>query len=245
MGRQDTCLVVLSFRVRPSLHGSILDAVTMAKRARLLLADDHQLMVDGLHKLLEPEYTVVESVSDGRAAVAAFERHKPDLLLLDIGMPLLNGIEAARQVRQLTPDARILFLTMQTDRIYVEEAMRVGACGYLLKQSAARELVEAIRTVLAGGTYISPSIVQRLGPEVMDRLRDSSRDSGQQLTPRQREVLQLIAEGKAMKEMADILGISVRTVEFHKNGIMEQLGLRTTAELTRYAIDQGIAAKRS
>jgi DNA-binding NarL/FixJ family response regulator len=201
-------------------------------KPRLLLADDHELLVDGLRKLLEPEYAVVESVGDGRAAVAAYARLQPDLLLLDVGLPLLNGIEAARQVRGKSPAARILFVTMQTDRIYVEEAMRAGASGYVLKHAAARELVEAIRMVLGGGTYVSPQLEARLGPGAV---------FGGRLTPRQREVLQLIAEGKLMKEIAEILQISVRTVEFHKNGIMEHLGFRSTAELTRYALDQGIA----
>jgi DNA-binding NarL/FixJ family response regulator len=213
------------------------------KRPRLLLADDHELLIDGLRKLLEPEFDVVEAVVDGRAAVSAFQRLDPDLLLLDVGLPLLNGIEAARQVRQAAPDARILFVTMQTDRIYVEEALRAGACGYVLKQAAARELVEAIRCVLSGKTYLSPWLEQQFGSRLSDTLEDVSRVFGGALTPRQREVLQLIAEGQSMKEMATTLGISVRTVEFHKNSIMEQLGVRSTAELTRYAIDHGIVVE--
>jgi DNA-binding NarL/FixJ family response regulator len=211
------------------------------QRFRLLLADDHELVVDGLRKLLEPEFTIVESVADGRAAVAAFRRLNPDLLVLDIGLPLLNGIEVARQVKQIAPAARILFVTMQTDRIYVEEALRAGASGYVVKQAAAGELVEAIRTVLADGVYVSPRITQRFGPFAPEVAREGSRSVGVGLTPRQREVVQLIAEGKAMKEIADILGISVRTVEFHKNRIMEYLGIGSTAELIRYALDQGIA----
>jgi DNA-binding NarL/FixJ family response regulator len=205
-----------------------------------LLADDHGLVVDGLRKLLEVDFEIVGAVGDGRSAVSAFEQLRPDLLLLDVGLPLLNGIEAARQVRKSTPGARILFVTMRTDRIYVQEAMRAGAAGYVLKQAAAQELVEAIRAVLSGRKYISPMIRH----EPAGDAANGEKSVRGRLTPRQREVLQLIAEGKAMKQIADILGISVRTVEFHKNGIMEELGVRSTAELTRYALDQGIFADR-
>jgi DNA-binding NarL/FixJ family response regulator len=210
-------------------------------RPRLLLADDHELFLDGLRKLLENDFELVGAVADGRAAVAAFAELRPDLLLLDISLPLLNGIEAARQVREASPEARILFVTMQTDRIYVEEAFRAGGCGYVVKQAAARELVEAIRTVLSRRFYVSPMIAAKAGSLPFDSAKTPSDLFGGQLTARQREVLQLVAEGKSMKEIAQILKISVRTVEFHKNGIMQELGFRTTAELTRYAIEHGIA----
>ena len=210
------------------------------RKPRLLMADDHALLLDGMRKLLEPDFELVEAVNDGRAAVEAFERLKPDLLLLDIGLPLLNGIEVARQVRRDSPDARILFVTMQEDPIYVEEAFRAGGCGYVLKQSAGRELVEAIRTALLGRTYLSPVIAARIGMDGIDLANNPSQLFDRRLTPRQREVLQLVAEGKSMKEIADVLRISVRTVEFHKNGIMQELGVRTTAELTRYALEHGI-----
>jgi DNA-binding NarL/FixJ family response regulator len=209
-------------------------------KPRLLLADDHELLLDGLRKVLEPDFDLIGAVGDGRAAVAAFEQLHPDLLLLDIALPLLNGIEAARQVKRLSPDARILFVTMQTDRVYVEEAFRAGAAGYVLKQAAASELVDAIRTVLRGRHYVSPHVVQKMGVGALDISRDPSRLFGGQLTPRQREVLQLVAEGKSLKEIAHLLSISVRTVEFHKNGLMQVLGFRTTAELTRYAVEHGI-----
>lgn len=212
----------------------------MAK-PRLLLADDHELFLDGMRKLLEPDFDLIGTVGDGRAAVDAFHRLQPDLLLLDIGLPLLNGIEVARQVKRTVPEARILFVTMQTDRIYVEEAFRAGGSGYLLKQAAARELVEAIQTVLRGRFYVSPLIAAKAGRTPLDVNKNPTELFGGQLTPRQREVLQLVAEGKSMKEIAQILNISVRTVEFHKNGIMAELGFRTTAELTRYALDHGIA----
>jgi DNA-binding NarL/FixJ family response regulator len=209
-------------------------------KPRLLLADDHELLLDGLRRILEPDFDLIASVCDGRAAVAAFEQHQPDLLLLDIALPLLNGIEVARQVKRSSPEARILFVTMQTGRSYVEEAFHAGASGYVLKQAAAAELVEAIRIVLRGRTYVSPHIAERLGVPVFELTSDPSRLFGGQLTPRQREVLQLIAEGKSLKEIGHVLGISVRTVEFHKNGLMQVLGFRTTAELTRYAVDHGI-----
>ena len=209
-------------------------------KPRLLLADDHELLLDGLRRILEPEFELIGAAGDGRSAVTAFEQLQPDLVLLDIALPLLNGIEVARQVRHASPQARILFVTMHTDRIYVEEAFRAGASGYVLKQAAATELVEAIKTVLRGRNYVSPQIAERFGVAAVDFSRDPGRYFGGQLTPRQREVLQLIAEGKSLKEIGQLLGISVRTVEFHKNGLMQVLGFRTTAELTRYAVDHGI-----
>ncbi len=206
-----------------------------AQSPRLLLSDDHAMLVEGLRRLLEPEFTIVESVADGKSAVEAYARLQPDLLLMDVGLPVLNGIEAARQIKRASPNARILFITMHTERIYVEEALRVGACGYLVKQAAARELVDAIRTVLRGRRYLSPQIASLLTEE------PDGWAGG--LTRRQKDVLQLISAGKRMKEIADLLGISVRTVEFHKNGIMEHLGFRTTAELMRYSIEQNLGAR--
>jgi DNA-binding NarL/FixJ family response regulator len=221
-------------------QGAKMGPLTM--KPRLLLADDHELILDGLCALLRNDFEVVGTVLDGRAAVAAFDRLLPDLLLLDIALPLLNGIEVARQVKQTTPGARILFITMQNDKNYVEEAFRAGASGYLLKQSAATELVDAIKTVLKGRFYVSPLIAKKTGALPFDSTKNPVELFGGTLTPRQREVLQLLAEGKAMKEIAEILHISVRTVEFHKNSIVQELGLRTTAELTRYAVDHGIVA---
>jgi DNA-binding NarL/FixJ family response regulator len=210
-------------------------------KPRLLLADDHELLLDGLRKLLDPEFELVETVRDGRAAVDAFDRLRPDLLLLDIGLPLLNGIEVARQVRRISSSARILFVTMQADRVYIEEAFRAGAAGYLMKQSAARELVDAIKTVLRGRFYVSPMLNAAAAAAQFDSMNEPADLFGSRLTPRQREVLQLVAEGRSMKEIASLLKISVRTVEFHKNGLMQQLGMRSTAELTRYALEQKIS----
>jgi DNA-binding NarL/FixJ family response regulator len=168
----------------------------------------------------------------------------PDIILLDIGMPLLNGIEAARQITEGKSCNKLIFVTMQTDRDYVRTAFRAGASGYVLKQAAARELAEAITTVIAGDRYVSPSV----GPIEMQESLNSPRraDDGLTvpLTPRQREVLQLIAEGKSGKEIVYVLSISPKTVEFHKAGIMDILNLRTTAELTRYAIERGISSAK-
>lgn len=206
------------------------------------MADDHELLLDGLRRLLETDFELVGAVLDGREAVTLYEKLRPDVLLLDIGMPGLNGIEATRQVKRAFPDARVIFVTMQTDRVYLEEAFHAGASGYVAKQAAASELIEAIRTVLRGRKYVSQRLSMAMGAgSALDPEGDSGRHFGGKLTPRQREVLQLVAEGKSMKDIARTLGISVRTVEFHKNGLIQQLGLRTVAELTRYALDQRIA----
>lgn len=211
------------------------------EEARVLIVDDHQLFAEGLRKLLEHEFQLLDTVSDGKAAVEAFQRLKPDLMLLDVGLPILNGIETTRQIKRFSPDARVLFVTMHTDRIYVEEALAAGGLGYVLKQAAARELVDAIRTVLAGKCYVSPMFASKLGAELSEIVTPRTDLFGGRLTARQREVLQLIAEGKSMKEIGDILRISVRTVEFHKNRIIQELGCRSTAELTRYAFQHGIS----
>lgn len=212
------------------------DLREIVRKPRLLLADDHVLLLDGLRRILEAEFEIVGAVTDGRAAVAACEQTQPDVVLMDIGLPLLNGVEAARQIRR-TSSSRILFVTMQTERIYVEEAFRAGGSGYMLKQAAGTELLEAVRTVLAGSRYVSPALGVSLDKLAGDQ---SSRRMVGGLTPRQREVLQLVAEGKSMKEIAWLLQISVRTVEFHKQTLFQDLGVRTTAELIRYALDQKI-----
>ena len=207
-------------------------------RPQLILADDHALLLDGLKRLLENDYDISDRVADGYAAVEAAQRFRPDAILMDIGLPLLNGIEAARQIRRALPETKILFVTMQTERIYVEEAFRAGGAGYVLKQAAGAELLHALRTVLGGERYVSPRIgvdLNKLEAHPVNRRTVGG------LTARQREVLQLVAEGKSMKEIAWILRISVRTVEFHKQTLFQDLGIRTTAELIRYALDQKIA----
>jgi len=210
-------------------------------RPRILLADDHTLVLEGLCRLLEEDYEVVGMVEDGRALIDAAQRLEPDVVVLDISMPLLNGLEAARQLRKLVPRSKLIFLTMHADPTYATEAFQVGACGFLLKRSAASELTQAIQAALKGQFYVTPVIAKDLLSPLV-QTSPSSPPKGGTLTPRQREVLQLVAEGKSTKEIATILNISVKTVEFHKSHIMQQLDLHTTAELTKYAIAHGLAS---
>ncbi|SPE38903.1 Response regulator, LuxR family [Candidatus Sulfopaludibacter sp. SbA3] len=211
------------------------------KKPRLLLADDHTILIEGLKALLAAEFDVAATAADGRAVLEAAERHKPDLILLDISMPGLNGIEAARRLKQSNPNAKLIILTMHADLIFVSAAFEAGVSGYVLKQSAATELVTALRQVDSGRHYISSLIQKRLGTETPAFLR-RSKELSAGLTSRQREVLQLLAEGRVRKEIAQILGVSVKTVEFHKQKITEKLGIHTDAALTAYAIRHGIAS---
>ncbi|MCC6263600.1 MAG: response regulator transcription factor [Bryobacterales bacterium] len=208
------------------------------RRSTILIADDHNLVVEGLRGLLEPEYEVVGSASDGRSVPAEARRLKPDLIVIDISMPGLNGIDCTRQLRESGCPAKILVLTMHLDATLAREAIDAGANGYLLKSASAAELRNAAAEVLLGRTYLSPAVTRDF-LEVMGRA--SSRDDAwAALTPRQREVLQLLAEGKSHKEVAAILNISVKTAEYHKYAIFENLGLKTNAELVQYAIRHGI-----
>jgi DNA-binding NarL/FixJ family response regulator len=200
---------------------------------RVLLADDHALILGAFEKLLAEECDVVGQVSDGRALVAAADRLKPDLIVLDIAMPLLNGLEAARQIRQLSSHVKLVFLTMNEDPDLAAEAFRSGASAYLLKRSAVSELTTAIREVMQGRTYITPLVAGEL---VGSFIRADDRKPSQELTPRQREVLQLLAEGRSMKEVAAVLDLTPRTVAFHKYQMMKQLRVKTTAELIQYAV---------
>jgi DNA-binding NarL/FixJ family response regulator len=209
-------------------------------RYRLILGDDHNLIIEGLRSVLSAEFDVIGVANDGRELVRQVERLKPDAVLLDISMPLLNGVEAARQIKKIAPRIKLLFVTQRPDREYVQMALQAGASGYVLKQAAASEVVGALREVFAGRFYLSP-LLRRGIPEAFVNPAQNPKDLfGAALTPRQRQVLQLVAEGKSTKETAAILHISIKTVDFHKAGIMEEVGLRTTAELTRYAMQQGI-----
>jgi len=211
------------------------------RKARLLLADDHRIVAEGLRSLLEPEFELVEIVEDGRALVARAQVLCPDVIVADITMPLLNGIEAALQLRKADVAAKIVFLTMHQDVTYAAKAFELGASGFVLKHSAPSELVTAIREALAGRTYVTPLIAK----ELMQAYRDGTAQrqaAATELTPRQREVLQLFAEGHSAKEVASVLRISPRTAEFHKASIMKLLGIHTTAELTQYAARHGIIA---
>jgi DNA-binding NarL/FixJ family response regulator len=208
-------------------------------KPRLLLADDHTLLLEGIRLMLEPEFELVGSVQDGRALLTAAKTLKPDLIILDISMPVLNGIDAARRLRKLLPSAKLLFLSMHSDPDYVAEAFRAGAMGYLLKRAAASELLTAIRAVLKGNQYVSPLVTRDALKPLISRAAPQGTMSDR-LTVRQREVLQLVAEGRTRKEIAAILNISVKTVEFHKATLMRELNLGTPADFARYAISHGI-----
>ena len=207
------------------------------KRTRILLADDHTLTLEGIRSVIEPHHEIVGMVTDGRALVDAALRLKPDLIILDITMPLLNGIDAAVQIKKSLPEVKLLFVTMHVNPAYLEAALNAGATGYVLKSAAREELLDAIESVLNGRIYVSPS----LSSEHLERFSDPSRAAATlRLSPREREILQLIAEGKAAKEIAHVLNISTKTVAFHRDNIKRKLGLRTTAELTKHAIEQGL-----
>jgi DNA-binding NarL/FixJ family response regulator len=202
---------------------------------RILIADDHTLVAEACRKLLEPDYEVVATVSDGRALVRAVPELKPHLIVVDVAMPLLNGLDAGQQARELLPSVRLIFLTMNHDADVAAEAFRRGASGYLVKSCAASELTTAVREVLRGKSYLSPMIAK----DTVDFLLRQDKklvDEGDRLTERQREVLQLLAEGKCMKEVGAVLNLTTRTIAFHKYRIMEVLNVRTTAELVQYAI---------
>lgn len=209
-------------------------------KPRVLLADDHRILVEGLKGLLHPEFELLATVEDGRALVAKAHELQPDVIVADISMPLLNGLEAARQILTEDPTARIIFLTMHSDVAYAAEAFRAGASGYILKRSAASELVTAIREALQGGAYVTPMVAKALMKDSLLGRQAGRSDPETALTSRQREVLQLVAEGHSIKEIAHILHVSPKTVEFHKYRLMEQLDLRSTAELTQYAMKHGV-----
>ena len=205
------------------------------KRKRILLADDHKFITEGLKSLLDPDYDVVGIVSDGKALVEEAARLQPDIIVADISMPRLNGIEAIRQVVEQNSQARIIVLTMHPDITYATRALEAGAAGYVLKHSAPQELLQAIKASLLGKKFITERIKREL-----DGTPHTRQDPVRKLTRRQREVLQLLAEGHSAKQAGDILNISSRTVEFHKYNIMEELGIHNSAELVQYAIKLGI-----
>jgi DNA-binding NarL/FixJ family response regulator len=209
------------------------------KRPRVLLADDHPLFLAGLRSLLETECEVVGVVSDGRSLVEAAMRLQPEVIVMDIGLPLLNGIDAARQIKRELPETKILFVTMHGNLAYLKNALAAGASGYVLKTSAREELLSAVQDVARNRIHVSPGF----GEEIVQRFErhpHSFTASPSILTVRQREILQLVAEGRTAKQIADILHVSLQTVAFHKYQIMNKLGVRTTAELTKYAIQEGL-----
>jgi len=208
------------------------------RRPRVLLADDHQMLADALRGVVEPRCEVVGTVSDGRALLKAADRLQPDIVVLDIGMPQLNGFDAGRKLKQTLPNVKLIFMTMHEDPYLVGEAFRAGASAFLLKEAAASELTEAIDQVLKGSSYVTPSAAKGLN---QISLRDpKNREHAPKPTPRQREVIQLLAEGCSMKEVAEELKITRRTVAGHKYAVMELLQLKTNADLVQYAIEHGI-----
>ena len=216
----------------------------MSNTIRVLIGDDHVVVLEGLRRVLEDHFDIAGTATDGRELVEAAKQFQPDVVLSDMSMPLLNGIEATRQIRTALPATKVIMLTQNVDRDYARAAFEAGAAGYVVKQSAVTELVAAVNRVVAGEFYVSPLLVDRSTLARLDPRVNPRELFGATLTPRQREVLQLVAEGKSGKEIAYILNVSVKTVDFHKGDIMQRLGIHSTAELTRYALEHGIAERR-
>jgi DNA-binding NarL/FixJ family response regulator len=214
--------------------------MTSARRPRVLLADDHRLLREAFVKLLEPDCDVLGAVTDGRALLEAAPKLRPDVVVVDIAMPLLNGLDAARQLKRSMPSLKVIFLTVSEDPDLAAEAFRAGGSAFLLKNSAASELVQAIQDVMQGRSYVTPLATR----DMVDNLlrKPESGKGARELSPRQREVLQLLAEGRTMKEIASVLKITARTVAFHKYTMMAELGIKTTAELVQYAVKARIVS---
>ena len=209
------------------------------KRARVLLADDHRIVAEGLKRLLEPEFDLVGVVEDGRALLSAARELRPDVIVSDITMPELNGVEALEEMKRHDPGVRVVFLTMHHNVAYARQAMEAGALGYVLKHSAADELLLAVRAAAAGKTFVTPAIAG----ELLQAMRSGDAaddDPVRKLTLRQREILRLLVEGHSAKSIAARLDISPRTVEFHKYSMMETLGISSNAELIRFALESGV-----
>lgn len=208
-------------------------------RIRVLIADDHALMLNGIKSLLEDHFEVAGTASDGRELVDSALALKPDLVVLDVSMPQLNGVEAAKQIHAALPAAKLVFLSMHTTPIYVRKALEAGGSAYVLKAGATEELLEAIRQVLAGNIYLSPALSRDVLPHLLNSAGGPSRENTE-LTDRQREILQLVAEGRMSKEIAHLLKISVKTVDFHRARIMSKLGAHSVAELVRLAVEEDL-----
>jgi DNA-binding NarL/FixJ family response regulator len=208
-------------------------------KLRILLADDHLLVLEGFRRILESQYELVGTVEDGRALLDAAKELQPDIVILDISMPLLNGIDAAAQLKKICPSTKIIIVTMHADTEYVRSAFEAGATAYVLKRSAADELEQAIRVAVTGHSYITPLITKDMLNVFLSKSSETSAET-HTLTMRQREVLQLLAEGRTAKEIANLLKVSSRTIEFHKSQILTRLNLHTTADLIKYALTHGI-----
>ncbi len=213
----------------------------MTVRPRVLLADDHTLVLEGLAKLVMEDCDLVGKVEDGRALIQAAQQFEPDVIVLDISMPQLNGLEAGRQLKKLLPSIKLIYLTMHADPVYAKEAFQIGASGFLLKRSAASELSQAIHAAMKGQYYVTPAIAKDFLGSLTQQMPAEQVETNS-LTPRQREVLQLIAEGHSTKEIATILNVSAKTIEFHRTRIIRELDLHSKAELTRYGIAHGLVS---
>lgn len=209
------------------------------KRPRVILADDHTLMLDALKNLIEPEFEVVGTFADGQALIEAAPQLNPNVIVLDISMPTMNGLNAGQRLKQMLPTTKLVYLTMNHDPDVAGEAFRLGASAFVLKHSAASELLQAIRQVVRGGYYVTPLMTKGIDGPVVQTLKQ--RKSKYSLTLRQKEVLQLLAEGRSMKEVAFVLNVSPRTVAFHKYTMMEHLHIRSSAELIEYALRSSLA----
>jgi DNA-binding NarL/FixJ family response regulator len=207
-------------------------------RPRVLLADDHRMVTEGLKSLLSDDFELVGIVEDGHALLAAAKKFRPDVIVADITMPKLNGIDALHLLKKHNPEVKVVFLTMHQDRAYARRALEAGAAGFVVKHAASDELVMAIHAALKGKTFITPA----LAGDVLDDIQHSAKKKNAKgsMTPRQREILQMLAEGRSAKEIAQMLSISARTVEFHKYQMMETHGLHSSAELVHFAIKHGI-----
>ena len=206
---------------------------------RVLLADDHSLILEGVRSTLEPRFDVVGHAGDGKALVDAAENLRPDVIVLDVSMPVLNGFEAAQRVRKFLPSVKLIFLSQHRDPAYLRQALKIGASGYVLKSEASEELHRALAAVMGGETFIS----QGFGQQVIDNLWNRSKEINNEssdLTGRQREILQLVVEGRSNKEIADLLEVSVKTVEFHRARLMNKLGARSAAQLAKVAVERGL-----
>src|SRR5271157_1907866 len=208
----------------------------MDARPQILIADDHAIFADGLRSLLEKRYNVVGTVGDGRALISEALRLKPDVIIVDIGMPLLNGLDAAERVRQQIPKVKLVFLTMQDNPNLAAAALELGSAAFVLKQSAGSELLKAIDQVMHGKSYVTP----KLRPEDWVVQKNRARQYAKHLTPRQREIVQMCAEGRPIKEIAGRLNLSEKTVEFHKHHIMQAFNLKSNADLVLLALKEGL-----
>ena len=208
-------------------------------KIRILIGDDHAFIRQGIRDALRVQYDVVGEAADGKALVEATQKLRPDVVVLDISMPILNGFESARKIKEVLPSAKLIFLSQHLNPAYLRQALKLGASGYVLKQSATEELHKAISAVLRGKTYISPEFGHDTIAGLWNRAGEVSQES-EDLTDRQREILKLIIDGKANKEIADILNLSIKTVEFHRARLMAKLGVRSVAEMTKVALQQGL-----